>query len=198
MIRSLFKSILTIVFVTLFINPALGESRLQRILANGELRVGTTGDWNPMTMIDTDSKERTGFDIDIANALASDMGVKVVFVPTTWKTLVNGVVADKYDITSSASISPKRALVAGYSGSYFAVEDVPMMLRKNKGKYNSWENLNNPSVKVAVTLGTVQEKRAEELFNKSEIIKVSSPARDYQEVLAGRADISMTSNFGSR
>jgi cyclohexadienyl dehydratase len=195
MIRSLFKSILTIVFVTLFINPALGESRLQRILANGELRVGTTGDWNPMTMIDTDSKERTGFDIDIANALASDMGVKVVFVPTTWKTLVNGVVADKYDITSSASISPKRALVAGYSGSYFAVEDVPMMLRKNKGKYNSWENLNNPSVKVAVTLGTVQEKRAEELFNKSEIIKVSSPARDYQEVLAGRADISMTSNL---
>ena len=195
MIRSSFKSILTIVFVTLFINPALGESRLQRILANGELRVGTTGDWNPMTMIDTDSKERTGFDIDIANALASDMGVKVVFVPTTWKTLVNGVVADKYDITSSASISPKRALVAGYSGSYFAVEDVPMMLRKNKGKYNSWENLNNPSVKVAVTLGTVQEKRAEDLFNKSEIIKVSSPARDYQEVLAGRADISMTSNL---
>ncbi len=195
MIRSLFKSILTIVFVTLFINPALGESRLQRILANGELRVGTTGDWNPMTMIDTDSKERTGFDIDIANALASDMGVKVVFVPTTWKTLVNGVVADKYDITSSASISPKRALVAGYSGSYFAVEDVPLMLRKNKSKYNSWENLNNPSVKVAVTLGTVQEKRAEELFNNSKIIKVSSPARDYQEVLAGRADISMTSNL---
>ena len=195
MIRSSFKSILTIVFVTLFINPALGESRLQRILANGELRVGTTGDWNPMTMIDTDSKERTGFDIDMANALASDMGLKVVFVPSTWKTLVNGVVAAKYDITSSASISPKRALVAGYSGSYFAVEDVPMMLRKNKGKYNSWENLNNPSVKVAVTLGTVQEKRAEELFNKSEIIKVSSPARDYQEVLAGRADISMTSNL---
>ena len=195
MIRSLFKTILTLVLLTLFINPAQGESRLQRILANGELRVGTTGDWNPMTMIDTNSKERTGFDIDIANALASDMGVKVVFVPTTWKTLVNGVVADKYDITSSASISPKRALVAGYSGSYFAVEDVPMMLRKNKGKYNSWGNLNNPSVKVAVTLGTVQEKRAEELFNNSEIIKVSSPARDYQEVLAGRADISMTSNL---
>ena len=121
MIRSFFKSILTLIFVTLFITPAQGESRLQRILANGELRFGTTGDWNPMSMIDPSSKERTGFDIDIANALASDMGVKVVFVPTTWKTLVNGVVADKYDITSSASISPKRALVAGYSGSYFAV-----------------------------------------------------------------------------
>jgi len=193
--RSLLKSMLTLAFITVLITPALGESRLQSILANGELRVGTTGDWNPMTMIDPNSKERTGFDIDIANALASDMGVKVEFVPTTWKTLVNGVVADKYDITSSASLSPKRALVAGYSGSYFAVEDVPMMLKKNKGKYNSWEDLNNPSVTVAVTLGTVQEKRAETLFYNSKIIKVSSPARDYQEVLSGRADISMTSNL---
>ena len=193
--RSLLKSVLTLVFITVLITPVLGESRLQSILANGELRVGTTGDWNPMTMIDPNSKERTGFDIDIANALASDMGVKVLFVPTTWKTLVNGVVADKYDVTSSASLSPKRALVAGYSGSYFAVEDVPMMLKKNKGKYNSWEELNNPSVTVAVTLGTVQEKRAEALFDNSKIIKVSSPARDYQEVLSGRADISMTSNL---
>ena len=195
MIESLFKSILTLLFITALITPAMGESRLQSILANGELRVGTTGDWNPMTMIDPSSSDRTGFDIDIANALASDMGVKVVFVPTTWKTLVNGVVADKYDMTSSASISPKRALVAGYSGSYFAVEDVPLMLRKNKGKYNSWDELNKPSVTVAVTLGTVQEKRAEVLFANSQIIKVSSPARDYQEVLAGRADISMTSNL---
>ena len=195
MIRNLLKSVLTLVFTTMLITPALGESRLQSILANGELRVGTTGDWNPMTMIDPSSKERRGFDIDIANALASDMGVKVVFVPTTWKTLVTGLVADKYDMTSSASLSAKRALVAGYSGSYFAVEDVPLMLRKNKGKYNSWEDLNNPSETVAVTLGTVQEKRAETLFDNSKIIKVSSPARDYQEVLSGRADISMTSNL---
>jgi len=194
MIRSLFKSILTLVFITLLITPAQGESRLQRILADGELRFGTTGDWNPMSMIDPSSMKRTGFDIDIANELASDMGVKVVFVPTTWKNLVNGLVADKYDMTSSASLSPKRALVAGYSESYFALADVPMMLRKNNGKYNNWEDLNNPSVKVAVTLGTVQEKRAEELFKNSKIIKVSSPARDFQEVLAGRADISMTSN----
>jgi len=195
MIRNLLKSVLTLVFTTMLITPALGESRLQSILANGELRFGTTGDWNPMTMIDPNSKKRTGFDIDIANALASDMGVKVVFVPTTWKTLVTGLVADKYDMTSSASLSAKRALVAGYSGSYFAVEDVPLMLRKNKGKYNSWEDLNNPSVTVAVTLGTVQEKRAETLFDNSKIIKVSSPARDFQEVLAGRANISMTSNL---
>ncbi len=195
MFRTCLKSGMALVVTALLATSAVAESRLQQILVNGELRVGTTGDWNPMTMIDPTSKERKGFDIDIATALAADMGVKVVFVPTTWKTLVNGVVAAKYDMTSSASLSPKRALVAGYSLSYFAVEDVPLMLNKNKGKYNSWEDLNNPNVTVSVTLGTVQEKRAEVLFTKSKIIKVSAPARDYQEVLAGRADISMTSNL---
>jgi len=195
MFRTCLKSGMALVVSALLATSATAESRLQQILVNGELRVGTTGDWNPMTMIDPTSKERKGFDIDIATALATDMGVKVVFVPTTWKTLVNGIVAAKYDMTSSASLSPKRALVAGYSLSYFAVEDVPLMLKKNKGKYNSWEDLNNPNVTVSVTLGTVQEKRAEVLFTKSKIIKVSAPARDYQEVLAGRADISMTSNL---
>ena len=195
MFRTCLKSGMGLVVTALLATSAMAESRLQQILVNGELRVGTTGDWNPMTMIDPTSKERKGFDIDIATALATDMGVKVVFVPTTWKTLVNGIVAAKYDMTSSASLSPKRALVAGYSLSYFAVEDVPLMLKKNKGKYNSWEDLNNPNVTVSVTLGTVQEKRAEVLFTKSKIIKVSAPARDYQEVLAGRADISMTSNL---
>jgi cyclohexadienyl dehydratase len=195
MFRTCLKSGMGLVVTLLLATSAMAESRLQQILVNGELRVGTTGDWNPMTMIDPTSKEHKGFDIDIATALAADMGVKVVFVPTTWKTLVNGIVAAKYDMTSSASLSPKRALVAGYSLSYFAVEDVPLMLNKNKGKYNSWEDLNNPNVTVAVTLGTVQEKRAEVLFTKSKIIKVSAPARDYQEVLAGRADISMTSNL---
>jgi len=103
---------MALVVTALLATSAMAESRLQQILVNGELRVGTTGDWNPMTMIDPASKERKGFDIDIATALAADMGVKVVFVPTTWKTLVNGIVAAKYDMTSSASLSPKRALVA--------------------------------------------------------------------------------------
>jgi len=172
-----------------------GQSHLKQILEKGELRVGTTGDWNPMTLIDPATHERKGFDIDVATALAADMGVKVTFVPTTWKTLVNGILADKYDMSTSASLSPKRALVAGYSNSYFAVVDVPLMNRSSAGKFNSWEDLNSPSVTVAVTMGTVQEKRARTLFNKSKIISVSAPARDYQEVLAGRADASMTSNL---
>jgi len=39
------------------------------------------GDWDPMTMKDPATNEYKGFDIDVMNELAKDMGVKVEFVP---------------------------------------------------------------------------------------------------------------------
>ena len=56
-------------------------------LISGVLKVGTTGDWDPMTMKDPATNKYKGFDIDVMNELAKDMGVKVEFVPAEWKTM---------------------------------------------------------------------------------------------------------------
>ena len=72
-----------------------------------------------MSMKDPSSNEYKGFEIDIVTQLAEDMGVKLVLIPTEWKTLVNGIVSDKYDISTSPSLSAKRALSTGYTNSYF-------------------------------------------------------------------------------
>ena len=60
-----------------------------------------------MTVRDPASNSRKGFDIDVMNELAKDMGLKLKSVPTEWKTLINGIVADKYDISTSASDAQK-------------------------------------------------------------------------------------------
>ena len=174
---------------------AAGESRLHKILESGVLKVGTTGDWNPMSLRDPASGDYRGFDIDLATDLAKDMGVVVEFVPTDWKTLVSGVVADKYDLTTSASVNMKRAKVAGYTKSYFAVATVPMTLQSNLEKFQSWADINQQDVTVAVTLGTVFEAEAREYFPDATIKTVEAPARDFQEVLSNRALVSITSNL---
>ncbi len=138
---------------------AHAESRLQSILDNGVLRVGTTGDWNPMTMKDPATNSYRGFDIDVTTELAKDLGVKVEYVPTDWKTLVNGITANKYDITGSASLNMSRAKVAGYSQPYFYLAFVPVVQKKDLAKFSDWADFNKPEVKVAATLGTVQEKK---------------------------------------
>ena len=45
--------------------PAMAGSALQDILNEGVLKVGTTGDWNPMTMKDPATNSYKGYDIDV-------------------------------------------------------------------------------------------------------------------------------------
>lgn len=174
---------------------AQAQSALNEILDSGVLKVGTTGDWNPMSVRDPATNSYKGFDIDIMQELATDLGVEVEFVPTDWKTLVNGVVAGQYHITGSASISPARMKAAGFSESYIAVEIMPFTAKENAGKFSGHDAINQEGVKVATTLGTTFEKLVREWYPNADIKVVEAPARGYQEVLAGRADVFITSNI---
>jgi cyclohexadienyl dehydratase len=174
---------------------AQAQSSLERILSDGVLRVGTTGDFNPMTVRDVASGGYKGFEIDVARELAEEMGVELEFVPTEWKTMVAGVVSDKYDIVmSGTSISVGRAKVVGYTDPYIHVGTVPMTLAENADSFATWEDANREGVKVAVILGTVFEEQARATFPDAEIVTVEAPATGYQEVLSGRADVTITSN----
>ena len=185
-----------IVFFTLLLMTvsANAESKLQTIKKNGELRVGTTGDWDPMSMKDPATNKYKGFDIDVMRELAKDMGVKVKFVPTDWKTIVSGITANRYDVSTSVTKTPKRAEVAGFTTTYYKYGTVPLVLKKNLKKFSTWDSLNNKNVTIATTLGTSQEEKAKEFFPKSKLKSIEAPARDFQEVLAGRADGNITSS----
>lgn len=171
------------------------DSALTEIIESGVLKVGTTGDWNPMTMKDPANNSYTGFDIDVTTALAEDLGVKIEYVPTDWKTLVAGITSGKYHMSGSASINPGRAKAAGYSASYVEVGQVPLILKKNADKFKGWDDFNKPDVTVAATLGTTQEQYIKSFFPNATHRIVESPARDFQDVLAGRADGHITSTI---
>ncbi len=186
--------VILILFFAVFLNNANADSTLQKVLNSNELRVGTTGDWDPMSIKDPVTNKYKGFDIDVMNELAKDMGVKVKFVPTDWKTIVSGITANRYDISTSVTKTPKRAEVAGFTITYYKYGTVPLVLKKNLKKFSTWDSLNNKNVTIATTLGTSQEEKAKEFFPKSKLKSVEAPARDFQEVLAGRADGNITSS----
>ena len=146
-------------------------------------------------MRDTATNKYKGYDIDIMSELAKDMGVDIEFVPTDWKTIVNGVVAGKYHITGSASIKASRMKAAGFSESYLSVNFKPFTTNDKSSKFNGWDSINKKGVKVATTLGTAMEPLVKGWFPNAEIKSVEAPARGYQEVLAGRADVFVTSNL---
>ena len=97
--RNTRSTVLAALAAALLLLPARAQDRpdasrgshLNRILDTGTVRVGTTGDFPPITSRDPETKNYVGYDIDAAAELAKDLGVKLQLVPTDWKTLVNGM-----------------------------------------------------------------------------------------------------------
>ena len=170
------------------------ESALNKILNAGKLRVGTTGDFNPMSFRDPETKELKGHQVDAAKQLADDLGVEVEFVPTDWKTLLSGLTADKYDIVmTGTSMTVARAKAVGYTSPWGRTGYMPLTRKEIADKFKSWDDLNDSNVTVAYNLGTSFEEFVKRELPNATVKRVESPARDWQELVAGRVDVTISS-----
>lgn len=181
---------------TLLAEPSVAQSksRLQTILERGTLRVGTTGDFNPMSIRNPATNSYQGFDIEAMEMLAKDMGVKIEWVPAEWATIVAGITANRFDIFSGASLSIARAKTVAFSDPYTEAGTVPLVRKADAARFKGWTDLNQPGVTVAVLMGTVFDEQARAHFPKATIRSIEKPATGFQEVLAGRAQVTITSN----
>jgi cyclohexadienyl dehydratase len=197
------------------------KSHLYRILESGTLRVGTSGDYKPFSFIvpkvdmekgrlavaaredsslDTKKEDEVliGYDIDAAKRLAEDLGVKVEFIPFEWRNLVAGLVADKYDIAMSGiTIRLERAKAVAFSDPYILIGSSPLIRKEDEKKFRSWQDIDRPGVTVVVTLGTSNDQIVTKRFKKATIKRITAPATETAELLAKRADASITDNIGA-
>ena len=97
--------------------PAWADgSRLEAILERHVLRVGTSGDYRPFTMLDRETGEYSGFDIDMARSLAKALGVSIAFAPTTWGGLAKGLADGDFDIAmGGVSVTLDRQKIGFFS-----------------------------------------------------------------------------------
>lgn len=96
------------------VGSPLAVSRLDMILENGVIRVGTTGDYMPFSYLN--DEKLSGIDIELAGALAISLNVKVEFVRTTWPTLMDDLMTNKFDIgMSGITITDERLNKAMFS-----------------------------------------------------------------------------------
>ena len=116
------------------------------------------------------------------------------FVPTEWKTLINGIVADKYDIVmTGTSMTPSRAKAAGYTIPWGRTGYLPLTHKDKADRFKTWDDLNQPDVTVGYNLGTSFADFVKINLPNAKVREVESPARDWQELLAGRVDVTISS-----
>jgi polar amino acid transport system substrate-binding protein len=79
------------------------------LITPGTLTVGSDTTYPPQEYIDTATNEATGFDVDLIKAIGQRMGLQTKVVTTSFDTIINSLVAKRFDVVISAvSITPER------------------------------------------------------------------------------------------
>ena len=137
------------------------QSALDAIAERGALRVGATGDYNPMSYLDPDTNEYVGFDAALAEDLAAALGVELEYVPTSWPTLMEDTLAGKFDLAiCGITVTDARREQALMSDGYLGNGKTILCRAEDAEKYPDLDSINRPEVRVMVNPGGLNEKFA--------------------------------------
>ncbi|HEY9271317.1 transporter substrate-binding domain-containing protein [Achromobacter sp.] len=155
--------------------------------AQDTIRAVTDATFPPMEFV-KDGK-RTGFDIELVEALAGAMGKKVEWIDIDFKGLIPALQAGRADIAVSAIyITPERAKVVDFTDPYYAGGLVVMT--KKDGPVKTLKDLDGR--KVSVQVGTKSVNYLKEHYPSVQRVEVEKNQEMFNLVQIGRAEAAVT------
>jgi cyclohexadienyl dehydratase len=169
------------------------DSRLAEILKRGVLRVGTTGDYRPFTLLDKAEGGYSGIDVELARSLADSLGVKIEFVPTSWPTLAKDFDAGAFDIAmGGVSVTLERAKRGLFSTPYLREGKAAIARCDEAQKFGELTEIDRAGVKVIVNPGGTNEKFDRGHLKAAEIVVHPDNTTIFDALAAGQADLMIT------
>lgn len=162
---------------------AAGATTVAEVKRKGVLVLGTDPTFAPFEFKDP-SGQITGFDIDIARAVAKDLGVRLEVQAVGFGALMpQSVTSGRVDMAMSGiTITAERARVVSFSAPYYRSAQVFIVRGGNPGKF-SWPG-DVKGKAIGVQANTTGQFVADELLKpKGAALKV------YDDFAAGLADV---------
>jgi cyclohexadienyl dehydratase len=189
--------ILTCLAAALFLMAAPAHaqqsSRLDDIMKRGTVRVGMTGDYLPFSYLDKATSKFRGFDVDMAEALAKALGVKVEYVQTAWPELTKDFEADHFDMAMGGiSITLERQKKGMFSTPIMREGKTPIARCSDKGKYDTIADIDKSGTRVIVNPGGTNERFARANVKNAEIRVYNDNVTIFDEIAKGNADVMIT------
>src|SRR4051812_45780923 len=86
-----------------------GSSGGDAVGSTAPLKFGTEGTYSPFTFHDKATNKLTGYDVEVAEAVAQKLGRKAEFSENTFDAIFAGLEAKRYDvIANQISVTPER------------------------------------------------------------------------------------------
>ncbi|MFB0834741.1 amino acid ABC transporter substrate-binding protein [Arthrobacter halodurans] len=130
--------------------PASGLT-LQQVQDAGILTVGTEGTYRPFSFHEGGTGELTGYDVDVATAVAEKLGVEVEFQETQWDAIFAGLESGRFDtIANQVSITDDREESYDFSAPY-TVSNGVIVTSSDNNEIASFEDLEGKTTAQSLT-----------------------------------------------
>ena len=152
---------------------------IDRILQRGELVVGMAGSMPPLNMT-TKEGELIGYEVDLARAMATAMGVRAKLEVIPFAELLPALQSGKIDlILSNMTITPGRNLKVAFVGPYFTSGKAFMTKIKTIAMADEAADIDAKKTKLVALKGSTSQAFIEKYIPDATLVT----AKDYDEAV---------------
>ncbi|PSJ55991.1 transporter substrate-binding domain-containing protein [Kumtagia ephedrae] len=160
---------------------------LDQIRSSGVLKIPVMTGEEPGYIKDPATGQWSGFYVEFLSEIATELGVKIQPVETTWGNLAADFQSNKIDIAIGVNPNPKRGLVVDYLWEALFTDAWAVLTPVGK-PVKTWAELNDPSKTVVVQKGSTMQVVAQALLPKANITPVEDRGLALMELQSNRAD----------
>ncbi|WP_270480328.1 ABC transporter substrate-binding protein [Collinsella tanakaei] len=172
---------------------ASGSDTMQ-LVTDGTLTIGTSAEYEPFEYME--DGEYKGFDLELAQAIADDLGLELKIENVDFDTIVPGVASGtKYDMGIAAiTATPEREKEVGFTDSYYMDDQAIVTMADNTEITgdNYADALNAEGMKIAVQSGSTAEAFAKENFPNAELVPFKNATDCFAAVQSSQANALVT------
>jgi polar amino acid transport system substrate-binding protein len=163
------------------------QSTIERVKEKKKLVIGTGAAYLPFEMKDKQGNF-VGYDIDLGKAIGKALDVEVEFKQMKFSGLIPALQTGDIDMAIAAmTIRGDRALSVSFSDPYYSTGQV-IMISKNDTTTKSWQDLDKPGKKIAVSQGTTGALLAKQIFKQAQVMDFENVASAALALSQGQAD----------
>lgn len=164
------------------------QNLLEKVKSNGKMVVATEGTWAPYTYVD-DNGNLTGYDVEVARAVAGKLGVEAEFVTGDFDGFLIGLDNGVYDaVFNCIDVTEERAAKYDFSDPYIN-STVVLITKADNDAINSFDDLDGKTTTNTIT--SSYAATAEECG--ATVLGANTFEETINLVLQGRADATLNS-----
>jgi len=186
-INTLRALIFTLICAAAATTAVAQTSKVDEIRSRGTLRMAGILNEDPYFSKDPRTGEWRGFAVEMARDIAENIGVKLEVVESSWANSILDVQSGKVDLALALTALPKRALSVHFTSPTYYNSFV-IISPKASMKDKTWAQLNDPSITIAVDLGSAQDQITKQMLPKAKILRFKTRDEAVIALTSGKAD----------